>query len=88
MQFRMIPGALERLVQDASIADQLGEEAERLRRKVRAPSRMTLTTRSGVGRKGAFAQVVMRGPGAIAAEFGSRNNAPGAHLRSVLRGGR
>jgi len=88
MQFRMIPGALEQLTRDARVADQLGDEAERLRRKVRAPSRMTLTTRSGVGRKGAFAQVVMRGPGAVAAEFGSRNNAPGAHLRSVLRGGR
>ena len=88
MQTRMIPRALEQLARDARLADQLGEEAERLRRQVRAPSRMTLTTRSGVGRKGAFAQLVMRGPGAVAAEFGSRTNAPGAHLRSVLRGGR
>jgi len=86
MRFRMIPGALDELARDVRIAEQLLDRAEHVQRRIRAPSRMTLSTRSGVGRKGAFAQVTMRGPGAIAAEYGSRNNAPGAHLRSALRG--
>jgi len=86
MQIRMIPGALERLERQIDVAIQLLERAEQVRQRVQAPSRMELSTRSGVGPQGAFAQVTMHGPGAIAAEYGSRNNPPGAHLRSALRG--
>lgn len=86
MQIRMIPGALERLERQLDVAIQLLERAEQVKRHVGAPSRMELSTRSGIGPRGAFAQVVMSGSGAIAAEFGSRNNPPGAHLRSALRG--
>lgn len=86
MRFTMLPGALERLERQLDVAIQLLESAEQVRRRVRAPSRLTLSTRSGVGPQGAFAQVTMRGPAAIAAEYGSRNNPPGAHLRSALRG--
>lgn len=48
-------------------------------------SRMQFRTRRGKGPKGAFAQAIMSGDGALAVEYGSRNNPAYAPLRSALR---
>jgi hypothetical protein len=50
----------------------------------RGTSRLTFRTTSGKSRRGAFAQARMSGPGALAVEFGTRNNPPYAPLRSSL----
>lgn len=52
----------------------------------RGTSDLTFRTRRGKSRKGAFAQTIMRGDGALAVEFGSRNNEPLAPLRNALKG--
>jgi hypothetical protein len=77
--------AIRRLVEDDVVVNLLGERAEQIRSKVSAPSQFTLHTRKGRARRGAFAQVVMRGSGSIAWEFGSRRNPPHAPLRSAMR---
>jgi len=82
------PIAVERLHEDESVAALLHGVAQSVEGRVRAPSRMAITTRAGVGRRGAYAQVRMTGPGAIVEEFGSRTRAPSAPLRNALRGGR
>lgn len=48
-------------------------------------SRMQFRTKKGKGPKGAFAQAIMSGDGALAVEFGSRNNPAYSPLRSALR---
>lgn len=69
----------------------LAREAEKIRSRVRLPSGakgiQILPVKRGIGPNGAFAQVIMRGRGALAIEFGSRNGPPVAPLRRALRGG-
>jgi len=86
---RLFPVAIASLGQDEGVAAQLGEKAEEVRARVRAPRKMQLTTRYGVGPRGAFSQVMMRGPGtsALAIEFGTRRTPPLAPLRKALAGG-
>lgn len=83
---RFIPGAEKLLMSDRDVARDLREKAEKVRRKVRAHPRFDLSVRAGVGPRGAFSQVIMRGPGALTEEFGSRRVPPRAPLRSALRG--
>jgi hypothetical protein len=87
MDAKFDPNAIRRLAYEKSIVGSLAEEAAKVRARVRTPRRaqLALETRAGVGPKGAFAQVVMRGRGALAIEFGSRNNPPFAPLRKALR---
>lgn len=72
---------------------ELHEHAKRIAARVRLPSsgpaagKLRLSTRRGRGPNGAFAQVIMRGPGALAIEFGTRRSRPLAPLRRALGGG-
>lgn len=79
--------AIMKLGEDENVVKALGLEAEKVRSRVKAPRGMTLRTRSGRGRRGAFSQVIMRGQGALAVEYGSRKNPPYAPLRRALKGG-
>jgi hypothetical protein len=81
------PDAEKDLRQSAAVARALRAVADKVQRKVRAPKHLTLSTRAGVGRRGAFAQVIMAGSGALAVEFGTRTNVAIAPLRRALRGG-
>lgn len=75
--------------EEREVVQILREEAEALQNRVRLPSRakLHLVTRAGVGPRGAFSQVMMRGSGALAIEFGTRRRRAIAPLRSALRGG-
>lgn len=79
------PVEIESMGSSKEVAALLGEEAETMRGRVRAPSKFRVFTRKGVSRKGAFAQVIMRGEGAIAVEFGTRRSKPQAPLRKAMR---
>lgn len=83
---RILHDGIRELERSPEVAALLGNEAATVQRRVRAPSHLRLSTRKGVGPRGAFAQVIMRGRGVIPIEFGSRNNAPMAPLRNALRG--
>jgi hypothetical protein len=78
---------LERLAVGA-----LSDAAVRIAGRVRLPSsgpaagKLHLSTKRGRGPNGAFAQVIMRGPGALAVEFGTRRSRPLAPLRRALGG--
>lgn len=75
---------LERLAVGA-----LHDAAKKIAARVRLPStgRLRVYTKRGRGPNGAFAQVIMRGPGALAVEFGTRRSRPVAPLRRAFRGG-
>lgn len=88
MRVRIIQEGINELAKSQGVAEQLGDEASKVASRVRAPEGMTITTRHGVGRRGAFAQVSMTGPWAIAVEFGSRRAPPQSPLRNAMRGGR
>lgn len=89
-QVRMIPGGVEALATEAQTWQQLESVANEVAGRVRAPSRMRVWVKRGIGPRGAFAQVIMEGPGALTEEFGSSTRAPKAPLRTALRsmGGR
>jgi hypothetical protein len=64
--------------------------ARKIAQRVRLPRRakgLKVSTRAGIGPRGGFSQVIMRGPGALAIEFGTRRRRPVAPLRKALRGG-
>lgn len=67
---------------------ELAAAAERIKARVRLPSsgKLSLSTKRGRGPNGAFAQVIMRGPGAIAIEFGTSRSRAVAPLRRALGG--
>lgn len=88
MRLRMFSNAIDKLAEEQSTVDHLGEVAEKIATRIRPPSGMTVFTRSGVSRRGAFAQAGMRGVGAVPAEWGSRNNAPGGYVRRAAKRGR
>lgn len=81
---RMLPNWKQDLTYDPTVAQQLRLIAGDVASRVDAPSRMTITTRAGVGPRGAFAQVQMFGPGALTVEFGNRSRPPLAPLRRAL----
>jgi hypothetical protein len=84
----MNAAAVKALEQQSDVARALGEVAKERAKRVSAPSRFSVSTRAGVGPKGAFAQVIMRGGGAIGWEFGSIRNPPMSPLRTAVFGGR
>jgi hypothetical protein len=51
----------------------------------RGTSKLRFRTRSGEGPRGAFAQAIMYGEGAVAIEFGTRRTPPLSPLRSAMR---
>jgi hypothetical protein len=61
--------------------------AEKVKKKVRARKGLALSVRAGVSRRGAFSQVIMRGQGAVAEEFGTHSHPAKAPLRTALRSG-
>lgn len=71
---------------NALSVDDLAAEAQRIASRVKLPRRanLTLSTRRGVGPRGAFAQVVMRGEAALAIEFGTRRSRAVAPLRRAM----
>lgn len=88
---RLTPGLdafLADLAGSEETAAALGNIAEGLRTRVRAADRFSVFAASGIGPQGAYGQVIMRGPGAVVEEFGSRSRPAAAPLRSALRGGR
>lgn len=92
MNVRIFQGAIDSLKDDPGVAEQLRKTAQKVKGRVRAPRRMRVFTRAGVGPRGAFAQVVMEDaddpPGAVAVEFGTKDTPPLAPLRKALGGSR
>lgn len=89
MDVKFDDNIIKRIAYEKGVKTNLAEEAEKVRGRVQVPrraqSKLEVSVRSGIGGSGAYAQVIMRGPGALAIEFGSRNNAPIAPLRKALR---
>lgn len=82
---RIIESGIEALRSDEDVAADLGDVAEKARSMMRVPRRFTLATRHGVSRRGAFAQIIMRGHGSIIYEFGGRGVSARAPLRAAAR---
>lgn len=78
---------IKALGEDKDVINLLGQEAEKVKGRVRAPKHLVVYTRKGKSRRGAFAQIVMKGQGALAIEYGSRKNPPYAPLRRAMGGG-
>lgn len=76
------------LRKDGGVGHAMRQVAAQVRDRVNAPSNQAVSIRAGVGRRGAFSQVIMRGPGALTIEFGSRTRKALAPLRNALRGKR
>lgn len=86
MRVKMDAQTDKKLLRDASTGWLLRATAEKVKDRVRLPSRdLSLSVRAGIGPRGAFSQVIMTGPGALAVEFGSRRHEPKAPLRAALR---
>lgn len=89
MTVRFSKRQLDDVLNGPAVQDELERHARRvadLASGGHGASRLTFSTRKGRGPQGAFAQTIMRGDGAVAIEFGSRNNPPYAPLRRALRG--
>lgn len=86
IRVNMLPNFEVLMRRDPAVGRGLRVVAEKVARKVRAPARFEITTRAGIGPKGAFSQVIMTGDGALTEEFGSSSRPPKAPLRSALRG--
>jgi hypothetical protein len=86
MRLHTLPNGIHELERDPGIAAGMGLAAGQLRSRISTHGATTLSTRQGVGPRGAFGQVVMTGEGAIPIEFGSRIAAPLAPLRRALGG--
>ncbi|MFA7297318.1 MAG: hypothetical protein WC211_09085 [Dehalococcoidia bacterium] len=91
MRLRLLDDAAEQILaeQAESVAAELQEHAVRIAGRIRPPSGADLEVfvGSGIGPRGPYAQAGMRGPGAVAIEFGSRNGPPQAPVRRALGGG-
>lgn len=88
---RVFPGGLEAIARSVDTAGGLREIANEVSTRVDAPSHLNVRVKAGIARSGrrqAFSQVIMEGPGALTEEFGNRSRAPKAPLRRALRGGR
>ena len=84
MRVNVDQAAIARLARSDAVADMLGKKAAIAAVGVDEPSSMTKYTRSGVGPQGAYSQIVVRGSGAVAWEWGSVNNPPAGQLRAAL----
>lgn len=91
MRLQLHDDAAERLLGEhaSAIAGALEAHAARIAGRIRPPVRSDLTVFafSGVSDRGPYAQAGMRGPGAVAIEFGSRHAPPQAPVRRALGGG-
>lgn len=91
MRLHLHDDVAERLLAEQAplVTEALEEHAVRIAGRIRPPSRSDLEVfaGSGVGPRGPYAQAGMRGPGAVAIEFGSRNGPPQAPVRRALGGG-
>ena len=76
--------AIKELADSDAVVDALGQVAQKVTARIQAPSRMSKYTRAGKSDKGAFAQSVVRGPGAVAWEYGSRYNPPAGQIRGAV----
>lgn len=83
---RIFQPGIDALRNDRGVAEELRKVANAKASRVQAPSRMTISTRAGIGPQGAFSQVMMHGAGAGAVEFGTRSRAPLAPLRRAVFG--
>ncbi len=88
MRLRLHDDAAEQLLaeQPESVAAELQEHAVRVARRISPPTGLEVFAGSGVGPRGPYAQAGMRGPGAVAIEFGSRHAPPQAPVRRALGG--
>jgi hypothetical protein len=86
IRIQMHHDADAKIAKDPSVGRELRKVAETVKGRVRAPKDMSLTVHAGVSRRGAFSQVIMRGPNAVFVEFGSRTRRALAPLRNALRG--
>jgi len=86
-RIRTFPHRIKELDTAPGTVRALQRQADTVSRRVSAPSHLRISTRSGVGSQGAYSQVRMHGRGAVAIEFGGRNNAPMAPLRKALGNG-
>lgn len=79
--------AIKELMESPEVVEYFGREAsERRGRAGSIPPHLTLITRSGVGPHGTFSQIILRGPGAAAWEFGTRTHAPHGTVRRTIGG--
>jgi hypothetical protein len=78
---------VDELTRDPMVGHLLRGVAEKIAAKVHAPKDQAISVRGGVSRRGAFSQVLMRGPRAVFIEFGTRRQQAKAPLRSALRRG-
>lgn len=85
---RMIASSDKELLKSEAVAQQLRDVAGKVRKKVVVRKGLVLSTRAGVGPRGAFSQVILTGPGAITEEFGTKTRPAKAPLRTALRGAR
>lgn len=79
---------IDDLESSPEVAGALGQVAQDVlpRARAKAPSWLQAQwlTRAGVGPRGAFAQAIARGSGAVLAEYGGRGRAPRAMFRSSI----
>lgn len=83
----MVQRGIQQIVEGAETWMALEKEAQRIAARVQVPSKHRVWVKRGKGPKGAFAQVILEGPAAIAIEFGTRRSRAVAPLRRALRGG-
>ncbi|MGE0133761.1 MAG: hypothetical protein AB7L91_06290 [Dehalococcoidia bacterium] len=86
VRIEMKQSGLDELYKSDDMVDGLRTFAEEIAARVDEPSHLTVRARAGVSRRGAFAQVIMRGPGALTIEFGNRSRPPKAPLRRAIGG--
>ena len=88
MRLQLHSDAGERVLREQApeIAEALYEHAQRIAGRIRPPASADLETFafSGVSARGPYAQAGMRGPGAVAIEFGTRTSPPQASVRRAL----
>lgn len=82
----MYPDAADRLLKAPGTGWALRAVAEKAGKKVKRPKDQEIAIRAGIGHRGAFAQVMMRGPRAVFIEFGTRHQKALAPLRNAVFG--
>jgi hypothetical protein len=76
-----------KLEKDESVASALRVIAKTLEKRVQVPKGdYSTTTKAGVSHKGAFAQIILKGPRAIFIEFGTTSQKALAPLRRAIFG--
>jgi hypothetical protein len=92
MRIRINQAGIRELEESPEIVGQLGQIAQSKLPAARAAAPRWLEAqwlvRAGVGPRGAFAQFIARGSGAVLAEYGGQNSPAYAYIRRGLRSGR